>query len=73
MGWCGEATRVFDTVAEFVLKSTATDSEKTAVLKTLIEALEDEDWDCQNDSDYIDHPLVDGIMRELHPDWDWDE
>lgn len=70
MGWCGEATRVFDTVAELVLKSTATDSEKIALLKTLIEALEDEDWDCQNDSDYIDHPLVDGIMRELHPDWD---
>lgn len=43
------------------------------VVKSLIESLEDGDWDCQQDSSYYDHPLVNGIFRELHPDWFEDE
>lgn len=72
MGWCS-GTVIFDNVVGFVLKSEAPAEDKKALIKVLIDALEDEDWDCQNDSDYIDDPLVDAVMRRLHPDWEWDE
>lgn len=69
MGWCGSPTRVFDAVAKFVLETSEDDAKKTEVLRTLAVALEEEDWDCQFDSDYANHPLVDAIFRELHPTW----
>lgn len=75
MGFCS-GTRVFDPMVEFILKSSQTDDEKVEAIKVLIEALEDMDWDCQYDSDYIDDPLVDRAFVALHPDWheddDWD-
>jgi hypothetical protein len=40
-----------------------------SALKHIIVALEDMDWDCQQDSSYWDEPLVARIFRELHPDW----
>jgi hypothetical protein len=66
MGWCS-ATVIFDQIAKIVLSDQPID--KKAVLKTVIKALEDGDWDCQQDSDYWDDPIVQSVMRELHPRW----
>jgi hypothetical protein len=66
MGWCS-ATVIFDQIAKVVLSDQPID--KRAVLKTVIKAFEDGDWDCQQDSDYWDDPIVQSVMRELHPHW----
>ena len=66
MGWCS-ATRIFDAVAEALL--TDGDIDKKRILETVIDALEDGDWDCQQDSSYWDNPLVQEIMKERHPGW----
>jgi hypothetical protein len=70
MGWCS-GTRVFDVVAEALLSEEPVD--KKAILKSIISQLEDMDWDCQQDSDYYEHPLVQEVMREMHPRWFEDE
>lgn len=68
MGWCS-GTEIFDAVVSFVLKTDASDDEKSSLLKTLADALENHDWDCQQDSDHYEHPIVQRVMHELHPDW----
>lgn len=68
MGWCS-ATDIFDPVAAFVLSTDRPDAEKRAVLEILIGALEEGDWDCQQDSAYYDNPIVQQIMRDTHPRW----
>jgi hypothetical protein len=70
MGWCS-GTPIFDAVASALLDDKPTD--KKALLRTVIEAMEDQDWDCQEDSAYWDHPLVREAMKELHPSWFNDE
>jgi hypothetical protein len=72
MGWCS-ATPIFDKVAHFVLKTDAPDDEKYEVLYVLADALENEDWDCQSDSDFFEHAIVQRIFKELHPDWEWED
>lgn len=69
MGWCS-ATTIFDAMCKYLLESTRPDEEKVADLKVLAEQLEDGDWDCQQDSDYYDHPVVRRVFQELHPDWE---
>jgi len=57
MGWCS-ATEIFDDVAEVVIDNAAIPEEqRIAVLAKLYTALTDEDWDCQNDSKFYDHPI----------------
>lgn len=68
MGWCS-ATAIFDQVAAFVLEVEASDERKRHVLSHLAGALEAEDWDCQRDSQYYDHPIVQAVMRDHHPSW----
>lgn len=68
MGWCS-GTDIFDAVAKLILSKDEVSEEEIQVLKTLVDALEDGDWDCQGDSDFYEHPIVQRIMRELHPDW----
>jgi len=70
MGWCS-GTEVFDQIAAIVLSDKPLD--KKATLKAVIESLENSDWDCQSDSWYWDNPVVQEIMRELHPAWFEDE
>lgn len=72
MGWCS-ATRIFDDVAGFVLATDKPGKMQSEVLSKLASSLEDGDWDCQQDSDYWDHPIVQAVFKELHPDWDWSE
>lgn len=67
MGWCS-GTEIFDHVAQFVLSSQATENEKYAVLDALAEALEFQDWDCQEDSFYCDDPIVRRIFDDRHPE-----
>ena len=63
MGWCS-ATLIFDNVCDGLLEDT---------IRALAVALEDGDWDCQQDSAYWGHPIVQKVMRELHPSWFEDE
>lgn len=76
MGWCS-GTPIFDKVFAFALASNMDEDTQFALLKTVAEAMEDLDWDCQWDSDYRSHPLFDRVMVELHPDWhdddDWED
>lgn len=66
MGWCS-GTQVFDPICEALFGDEPLD--RKALLKEVIDALESNDWDCQQDSAYWDHPLVQEVMRELHPSW----
>jgi len=68
MGWCS-GTELFDAVAESIINSPLTRKEKVKILVTLIEAMEDQDWDCQQDSRYWNEPLVAAAMKVVHPSW----
>lgn len=66
MGWCS-GTVVFDAAVEAILDPNA---DKKYAIKALIEAFEYADWDCQNESDYFEHPLVKECFIELgRADW----
>ena len=67
MGWCS-ATVIFDKVVGALLDESG-EVDKKAVIKELIDTLEDGDWDCQQDSKHWDHPIVNAIFRERHPQW----
>ena len=66
MGWCS-ATFIFDKITGALLTDTPPD--RKVILKAVAEALEEEDWDCQRESEYWSHPLVREVMREMHPTW----
>lgn len=68
MGWCS-GTFIFDRMADFILDTDKSDDEKYWALKALAEALEEQDWDCQSDSNYYDHPVVQKVFKSLHPHW----
>jgi hypothetical protein len=66
MGW-GSGVDVFDAIASAIIDKDVTD--KKALLKAVIVALEDHDWDTQSDSRYWNHPLVREIFKEMNPSW----
>ena len=66
MGWCN-GTEIFDTIADVILSDKKIDKKET--LKIIITALQDADWDCIEESRYIDHPLVKESLVEIDPDW----
>lgn len=66
MGWCS-GTEIFDSVVAALVDEEKPDVETT--IKQLINALEDGDWDCQQDSAYWGHPLVNKAFKDLHPSW----
>jgi hypothetical protein len=66
MGWCS-GTRLFDEICELLLDKKRAHPVDRFV--TLIKIFESDDWDCQLDSDYYDHPVVNQAFRKLHPDW----
>ena len=71
MGWCS-ATEIFDSVVGALLGEGEIDKETT--IKELINALEDGDWDCQQDSQYYKHPLVQKCFKQTSPElFDEDE
>lgn len=64
MGWCS-GTTIFDKAAAVVLTTHVEGGEKFNILYALAKALEHEDWDCQSDSLFIDHPIVKDVMEAL--------
>lgn len=69
MGWCS-GTGVFDKMAKFIINSPQPEDQKVEALVHLAQALEDQDWDCQQDSDFYEDPIVRRALRQLHPDWE---
>lgn len=67
MGWCS-GTKVFDSMIGALVEDDPLD--KKEAIKELIKTLEDLDWDCQCDSEYLQHPLVKEAFIELDPDWE---
>lgn len=72
MGWCS-ATEIFDKVLAEIIDTDLPEENQERVVRVLIDALEEGDWDCQQDSSYYDHPFVREIFEDLHPDWFRDE
>lgn len=72
MGWCS-GTDIFDPVAKFVIYSDLSEQRKYDILHVLIEALENHDWDCEQDSRYWSNPIVQRVMADLNPDWFGDD
>lgn len=66
MGWCS-ATEIFDSIVGHLIGDSTVPVEK--VIENLVTSFEDADWDCQQDSDYYDHPVVRRVFVKLHPDW----
>lgn len=66
MGWCS-GTDIFDAVVRVVLDRERISPEE--IIRELIEALESNDWDCESDSIYWEHPLVQKVFREKYPTW----
>ena len=67
MGWCG-ATLIFDEVCESLLTDRPNNPKET--ITKLYEVLKDLDWDCENESDFIDHPTVREAFVAVDPDWE---
>jgi hypothetical protein len=72
MGW-GSGVDVFDPIISAILGTPMNIGHKKALIKAVITALEDHDWDTQPDSKYWDHHIVREVFRELSPDWFEDE
>ena len=68
MGWCS-GTPIFDAVARNVLDSELPVERQFDIMRTLAAAMYDEDWDCESDSRYYKHPVIQRVMRDLNPKW----
>ena len=55
MGWCS-ATVIFDSVCDSLLVDGDKKPTPEETIRALAAALEDGDWDCQQDSAYYGHP-----------------
>lgn len=67
MGWCS-GTNIFDRMAQYILLKDdlkLSDDQKYEMIYAIAEALEDQGWDCQFDSDYIDEPIVRRVFEAL--------
>jgi hypothetical protein len=69
MGFCS-GTDIFDPVVGWILENLKDEALQLGAIRVLIIALEDHDWDCQDDSRWSNHPVVRRVMRELHPNWE---
>lgn len=73
MGWCS-GTPLFDAVVGKLLSLDVPQDKKEEVILALSEAMWNQDWDCESDSEYYDEPIVRGVWLKAHPDWfDGDE
>lgn len=69
MGWCN-ATEIFDAACRGILGDRQKITQgATKALGIIIDNLEDHDWDCQQDSEYWDHPIVQQLFKDRHPEW----
>lgn len=67
MGWCS-GTEIFDVAAEAILDSNKNKQWQKDSLTSIIIVLQGQDWDCECESAYWDHPIVQEIFRELDPE-----
>lgn len=72
MGWCS-GTDVFDPMVEAITSEVKDTDLQYKLILALIDALEWHDWDCQQDSQYYDLPVVQKAMHKIHPNWFEDE
>lgn len=63
MGWCS-GTEIFDVVAKHVTKKHLN---RDALLEELIGVMWDHDWDCECESEYVNHPLIRKAFLNLDP------
>jgi len=68
MGWCS-GTVVFDAVCDALL---ADNADKEYAIKSLIQALWDGDWDCENESEYFNNPIVKRCFKDMGADY-WED
>ena len=68
MGW-GSGTSIFDDMVHIIINCSFNDNTKKHLIRHLILALENNDWDCHGDSEYWDDPIVQEVMNDLHPDF----
>lgn len=68
MGW-SSGSDVFDHVVSSFIESNISRKIKLEIIVSLIESLEDQDWDCQLESKYITDSTVMAAFKEVHPDW----
>lgn len=69
MGWNG-GTAIFDAVTGEVFSFPRLPTEAiTDILHVLVDALEDQDWDTHNESQYWNTPIVRQLFQERNPEW----
>lgn len=63
MGWCS-GTDIFDAACKGIIgDKQRVSKEGIKALTIIVDSLEQHDWDCQQDSRYWDHPVVQQIFR----------
>ncbi len=68
MGFCS-GTQIFDDAMEEILKIELPEAKQILIVMALIDALDNHDWDCHQDSAYYENPIVNRAIQNLHPDW----
>lgn len=69
MGW-GSGSHIMCSIIGAAMESFP-EADRRSFYKQAINALEEADWDTQDEAMGID-PQFDEVMKELHPNWDWD-
>ena len=67
MGWAS-GSQVMDGIIEVVQKEIKDPKVRCRLYKGIISALENQDWDTQNECEGTDESH-DKALMELHPDW----
>lgn len=72
MGWAS-GSRIMNEIIGAVQPHVADQAAREAIYRPIIDALEDSDWDTQDESMGLD-PAFDAVLRGMHPDWfEYDE
>jgi len=67
MGWAG-GTYVARPVVQAAKKYISDKKKRAAFYVAFNKAMEDADWDTQNEAEGID-PVFDAVLRKMHPEW----
>lgn len=71
MGWAS-GTDIAEAVIKAVLEHVPEAETRKKIYRPIVEAMEEADWDTHNEVYTLDE-VFDDLLREMHPDWDWDE
>lgn len=67
MGWSG-GSEVASSLIRAIKKNVDSDDVKSKLYEELLEALENQDWDNQEDAEGVD-PVFDAVLKAKYPDW----